>query len=288
MSNIEYILKLLHEKKIFEISLAGGEPFLHPDILEILSLCCEKYNFATIITTNTTLLKTSFIKKLAKFKNLAFVVSLEGFGEINDMIRGKGVFKKVDQVIKTLKENNLYVEISCTLTEKNISHYQDLLKYCNSLDVFCNFNLFKPFKRNHNSYILKPEKYFKFVEDVFKLKNFYKIGVPNAGAIFAYLEGQKYCDECYAINCAFTIDVEGNMVPCPALQTAGYYNKIKLPKFDENFINTWKNNHWLQRFRKGNLQECQVRSLIFSKDINGKDPYGINAFKKYQKTKRVS
>jgi len=283
INKIKYILKLLNDKKVFEISLAGGEPFLHPQIWDILALC-DQYNFATTITTNATLLSEPLIKKLAKFKNLAFVVSLEGIGRGNDVVRGKGVFEKVDQVIKSLKEKN-YVEISSTITKKNINHYRKLLEYSNSLDIFCNFNLFKPFKKNHKSYILEPNKYFKFVEDLFQIRNRYglKVSLPNAGAIFEYLKGQKKCNECYAIKCAFTIDVEGNMVPCPALQTAGYYNKIRLPKFDENFIDTWKNNHYFQKFRKGNLQECQARSYIFSKNIRGEDPYGINAFRRYQK-----
>jgi MoaA/NifB/PqqE/SkfB family radical SAM enzyme len=286
MNKIKYILKLLNDKKVFEISLAGGEPFLHPHILKILALC-RQYNFATIITTNATLLNESLIKKLAKFKNLAFVISLEGVGEINDMIRGKGVFEKVDQAIKKLKENNMYVEISSTITKKNINHLRKLLEYSSSLDIICNFNLFKPFKENHKSYILKPKQYFKFVEELFQFKKLHKskATLPNAGAIFAYLEEQKNYNECYAINCAFTIDVEGNMVPCPALQTAGYYNNKKLPKFDENFIDTWKNNQYFQKFRKGNLKECQARSYIFSRNINGEDPYGINAFKRYQRSK---
>lgn len=284
INKIEYILKLLNDKKIFEISLAGGEPFVHPQILNIL-LLCEQYDFATIITTNATLLTESLIKKLTKFKNLAFVVSLEGIGRINDVIRGRGVFEKVDQAIKNLQKNNLYVEISSTITKKNIKHYKELLEYVKSLDIFCNFNLFKPFKKNHKPYTLEPNEYFKFTEDLFKARHFSgaKVGLPNAGAIFGYLEGQKKCNECYAIMCAFTIDVEGNMIPCPALQTAGYYDNVTLPKFDENFIDTWKNNHHFQKFRNGNLQECQARSYIFSKNIKGKDPYGINAFQKYQK-----
>ena len=286
INRIERIFKLLNEKRVFEISLAGGEPFVHPQILDILSLC-EQYNFATIITTNATLLSESLIKRLAEFKNLAFVVSLEGIDRTNDIIRGRGVFKKVDQAVRNLKKNGIYVEISSTITEENIDRCRELVEYTKSLDIFCNFNLFKPFKKDHKPYILGPNKYFKFIEDLFEERNFSgaKVNLPNAGAIFAYLEGQEKCNECYAIMCAFTIDVEGSIVPCPALQSAGYYDEIFLPKFEENFIDIWKNNRHFQDFRKGNLRECRARSYIFNRNIKRNDPYGITAFLRYQKAK---
>jgi len=57
----------------------------------------------------------------------------------------------------------------------------------------------------------------------------------------------------------------------------------KLPEFDQNFLNSWKNNYYFKKFREGNLQECQACSYIFSGSIKGRDPYGIGAFLKYRK-----
>lgn len=71
------------------------------------------------------------------------------------------------------------------------------------------------------------------------------------------------------------------MVPCAFSQDAGYYDKIKLPKFDEDFVNTWETNEHFQAFRKGNLCECQARSYIFNKSLKKEDPYGVDDFKKY-------
>lgn len=62
------ILEILYKNKIFEINLTGGEVFLHPNILEVVETCCNKYNFATTVITNGTLLNEATIKKLEKFK----------------------------------------------------------------------------------------------------------------------------------------------------------------------------------------------------------------------------
>lgn len=286
INKIKRILKILDKEKVFEITLVGGEPFLHPKILEIIKLC-DKYNFATNIVTNALLLNESLIKKLTKFKNLAFLVSLEGVKEINDRIRGNGVFKKVDKAIKLLKRNKIYLEISSTINAENINYYREMIKYSTLLDVPCNFNLFKPFnKENHPELILKPDDYFSFVEDLFKLRMRYsKLGLTNA-AIVAYLTNKnnkkRWRNECRATLSGLTIDVNGNMVPCPSLQAAAYYDKIKLPQFNENFIKTWKDNRYFKEFRKGNLKECQARSYIFNKSVTAKDPYGVSAFLEYK------
>ncbi|MBL7053667.1 radical SAM protein [Patescibacteria group bacterium] len=283
MNKIKEILKILYKKNVFEISLVGGELFTHPNIWDILDLC-NNYDFAINIITNATLLDNKFIKKLAKFKNIVFLVSLEGVHMVNDKIRGIGVFKKVDKVLQNLKKHNIHVEISTTISKNNINNYQEIIDYSKSLDIPCNFNLFKPFHCSQKNLILDPDKYFNFVQDIFsqRLKNKAKIGLTNA-AIVSCLMCEKDRNECRATLSGLTINVDGKMVPCPFLKLAGYYNNNILPTFNKNFLNAWKNNFLFMKFREGNIKECQARSYIFSKNINGLDPYGIQEFKKYLK-----
>jgi len=278
LRKVRHILDILNEKGIFEINLTGGEFFLHPNALEIIRLCCEKYSFATMIVTNGTLFLTkSLIKNLLKFKNdLVFLISLEGVEKINDEIRGDGVFNKVNKTIRTLKKYNFYVEISSTINKLNINHYQELINYSKSLNVPLNFNLFKT---NQEFLVLTPYKYFRFVEKIFKRRNLYKenIGLTNA-AIASELTNHGKRKTCRATLSGLSIDVEGRMVPCPFLEEVGYYKRKNLPKFDKNFLKTWKNNYYFKKFRQGNLFECQACSYIFSGDVKGKDPYGIKSF----------
>jgi len=282
---VKFILDTLYKSKVFEITLVGGELFLHPDIEKIIKLCCDKYYFATTIVTNGTLLKSSLIKKLARFKDtLSFLISLEGVGEINDKIRGKGVFQTVDKVLRNLKKQSFYVEISTTINNFNINHCQELINYSRSLDVPLNFNLFKPFKNAQDYLILPPEEYFKFVKDIFEKRSSEKlnIGLTNA-AITAEILNMPKRNECKATLSGLTIDVKGRMIPCSFLSEIGYYNKQKLPVFNKNFLKTWRTNKHFKKFRSGNLRGCQACSYIFGGDTNKNSPYGVSAFKKYLK-----
>jgi len=109
----------------------------------------------------------------------------------------------------------------------------------------------------------------------------YKIGLSNA-AIIAELLSLAPRNECRATRSGMVINVDGRMLTCPSLVAAGYYRDDELPFFDGNFIENWRNHETFVRFRKNGLRECQARSFIFSKDVNGRDPYGITAFKEYR------
>lgn len=284
MRQLENILRILAEKNVFEINLVGGEFFLHPNALEIIRQCCLKYNFATTVITNGTFLTGNIIEKLEKFKNnLVFLISLEGVEENNDKIRGQGVFVKVDKAIKNLKRAGFYVEISSTINNVNISNYQEIVEYSDKLKVPVNFNLFKPFKSSQESLIIDPQKYFLFIDDIFRQrkKTGANLGLTNA-AIAANLTKNKRRKTCRATLSGLTIDVNGKMIPCAFLGEIGYYGKEKLPKFGEDFLEQWQNNKIFNRFRKGNTNECQACSYIFNGAVQKEDPYGLKAFLEYK------
>ncbi len=280
LKRIEEILKILKEANVFELNLVGGEVFLHPEFFKILELCVQK-NFAINIVTNGTFLNNTNIEKLKNCKNIAVLVSLEGIGEINDMIRGDGIFSTVDKGIKTLIANGIYVEISNTLTAKNVDYTGQIFKYAEGLGIACNFNLFKPFKDTHDELVLLPEKYFQTGINIARNRET-KSGLTNA-AIMSKLLKDENRDECRATLLGLSIDVEGKMVPCVSLKEAGYYEGKVLPVFDENFLDVWKNDVSFREFRKIGFKECQARAYIFNKDVCGLDPYGIKSFEKYLK-----
>ncbi|MDD3735463.1 MAG: radical SAM protein [Candidatus Pacebacteria bacterium] len=283
---VEFILDALYKAGVFEITLVGGELFLHPNVEEIIKLCCGKYSFGTTVVTNGTLLEPSLIKGLLRFRNtLSFLVSLEGVGEVNDKIRGKGVFQKVDKTLRLLKKEGFYVEISTTINNFNIEHYQRLIDYSKFLGVPLNFNLFKPFKDAHKNLILPPKKYFKFVKDIFekRLSEKLDIGLTNA-AITAELLNYPERNECRATLSGLTVDAQGRMVPCPFLSEIRYYDEAKLPRFNKDFLKIWRTDKYFNKFRKGNLKECQACSYIFKGNTKENNPYGVSAMKRYLKT----
>jgi MoaA/NifB/PqqE/SkfB family radical SAM enzyme len=84
------------------INIHGGEPFAYKHIDTLLRVVAER-QFDVLITTNGTLL-SNHLEELARLKNLAFILSIDGDEETHDRIRGKGTFQKIKRGITDLFE----------------------------------------------------------------------------------------------------------------------------------------------------------------------------------------
>ena len=276
------MVDLLIEKGVCEINLVGGEVFLHPDAERMIKYNAEKGLVQTIVT-NAIAMSPIMINEISQLSRIYIMVSLDGTEELHDDIRGKGQFAKVMKIIKQLKKKHVPVELLCTLNNKNILKIDEIVEFSSEIDIPINFNLFKPFSEKQQDLIVKPEDFFAAVEKLLKLRieKDYKIGVSDASLV-AHLLNLPPRNECTATLAGLVIDIDGRMVTCPYLVEAGYYQKEELPIFDENFIDHWKNHRVFVEFRNNGLRNCQARSFIFSQEVTGDDPYGIEAYQKYK------
>lgn len=276
------IIDELVENEIFEINLIGGEVFLNNDIFEMISYC-SSLNLPVNITTNATLLNKDSIRLISKHNYLRIYVSLDGFENTHDVIRGKDVFKKVDKNLRLLKEYNIDTGALCTLQNINIynEEYLRLIDYCRKMEISCSFNLFKPFKDSHSVLLPSPENYFKTSLKLIELiDQGYNISISNH-AFIDHLENKTESNECSATMRSINIDTNLRMIPCPGLLSAGYYKYDDLPIFDKDFVENWRNGKIFKSFRERGLKYCQLRSHIQGIDLGNPDAYSIEEFKKF-------
>lgn len=94
-----------------EVFFTGGEPFLHPEIMEMLELSLQ--DAPTTVLTNGTLINERAADRLAEIErrarySLELRVSLDHFDEqANDAIRGRGVFRQVMEALARLNRRGL-------------------------------------------------------------------------------------------------------------------------------------------------------------------------------------
>jgi MoaA/NifB/PqqE/SkfB family radical SAM enzyme len=103
----------LYKKGIRFILLVGGEPALRKDIL---MLADRIFPFVYVITNGT-------IKIPDEFKHRLYV-SMDGSRDINDSIRGGGVFSRI---IKNYSGDSRVI-INMTLTKDNYTELEDVIK----------------------------------------------------------------------------------------------------------------------------------------------------------------
>ena len=119
--------------------ITGGEPFLHPDLPQVVSEA-RRRSLAVNITTNGLLLKRhwSWLKE-SGVSSLSF--SLDGIGMVHDELRGQeGAYERTLKAIRLVRaESNIPCSVYCTVTNKNVHQLWQLYKVCLELGVTLDF-----------------------------------------------------------------------------------------------------------------------------------------------------
>lgn len=280
LKKFKEIIDILCYTNVYEINLVGGEVFCHENLYEMLEYLKNK-NMSITIVTNGFAIDDKWVDILSNISNLHLLLSMDGVGKIHDYIRGEGKYIKLQQTLNKLKQKKINVEILTTINSYNAEYIDEIIDYTKSTGIPANFNLFKPFQDKHNELILDPNVFFKIIEKILfkRVKEGYKLGVSDASLV-AYMLGLPERNECTATLAGLVITVDGKMLTCPYLLEAGYYKIDDLPDFDENYIEQWHNGKIFNEFRNNGLKNCQARSLIFSGNVKGNDPYSLEMYKK--------
>jgi sulfatase maturation enzyme AslB (radical SAM superfamily) len=107
------------------IFFTGGEPFLLPDIYDMLAYASQRVQ--TSVLTNAMIIRGPRLEKLKaiKHENLILQVSLDGgVAEHHDAFRGAGTWAKTVEGIKLLQAAGFDVRLSTTETPANTAHME--------------------------------------------------------------------------------------------------------------------------------------------------------------------
>lgn len=153
---------------LVEVKLTGGEPLLHPGILDILEFIREQ-NLRLTIETNGTLCSPELAKKIAACKGAFVSVSLDGpSAEIHEWVRGvKGSFSDALNGIGNIVQVGISPQIIMTVMRYNKDYLEDIVGLSESLGVgSVKFNIVQPSGRGKK---LKEDNETLLVEELIDL-----------------------------------------------------------------------------------------------------------------------
>lgn len=114
-----------------EIVLSGGEPFLHPNIIALLTKIGECFSQTPfIITTNGTLLDVPTLNCIEKFDNICVQISVDGATkETHERQHGHATFEKIIDVLEKIKHWPKHRKIlRMTISKLNYKESVDVAK----------------------------------------------------------------------------------------------------------------------------------------------------------------
>jgi MoaA/NifB/PqqE/SkfB family radical SAM enzyme len=115
------------------IRLTGGEIFLREDIFELLEFL-EEEGFVVSVVSNGLLINEENVKKISKLI-AGISISLDGFEESHNYLRGGNFYKKTLENIKLLKENKIIPSIKTAVFQKNINELDDFYAFLKKMGI---------------------------------------------------------------------------------------------------------------------------------------------------------
>jgi MoaA/NifB/PqqE/SkfB family radical SAM enzyme len=220
---IKKAIKEFADAGTFHWIFTGGEPLLRNDIGEIIKYL-KDFGIVVTLTTNGVLLK----KRLNEIKNVSYlVVSLDGPEEINDLVRGEGVFKQVIEGVKVVREKNIEVVLNSVISKANIEKkfygIKKILSIAEELNCKLNFSVIYKDKFNQKNLFNKKriESVFPVHKKIIKALDFIKKCKSKKPGLIMFsdpnieqLKILKSWKECYAGKLFCDLFPDGRVIPC--------------------------------------------------------------------------
>ncbi len=221
--------------------IVGGEPFMHPQLFEILEAHPDCY---FQIFTNGQFITDEKAKRLRKLGNVTPLISVEGSEIVSDERRGRpDVFSKTMQGVQNCLNNKVMTGVCTSLCQTN---FDDLLteKWVDRLIemgvMYTWFHIYRPMGPDANPQLcLSPEQQLKARQFVVEMRAKKPIVIIDA---YFDGEGQALCPAATGIT--NHINPWGDIEPCPIVQFATDNirdeSKTLFEKFNSPYLNDFR------------------------------------------------
>lgn len=273
------------------VTLSGGEAFLHKDIIEIAQYCREK-DLKISILSNLISLKDEQIEKLKSINISLVQVSLYSMNPVvHDTITTvKGSFKKTKSAIEKLVAADIPIQISCPIMKANKDGYNEVLDYAKQLKVKAQTDYIMMARADLDTSNLANrlslDETEVLIRDILEHDMSYREEVleqlPVSDEITFDIERykkQRVCGVGYD-NCCITAN--GDVYPC-----AGWQDFVLGNVFKQSLRDIWENSERVKELReitqasfpkciKCEARDYCARCLVRNYNESGGDMFKIN------------
>ena len=218
--DLQAMSKLITEAKEMGnafFGIVGGEPFMHPELLEIFEAHPDCY---FQVFTNGHFITDEVAKRLRKAGNVTPLISVEGTEIVSDERRGReGVLSKTMQGVQSCLNNRLLTGVCTSVCKTNIDELvtEEWTDRLIEMGVFYTwFHIYRPMGPDASPELcLTPEQQLRVREFVVEMRAKKPIAIVDA---YYDGEGKALCPAATGIS--HHINPWGDIEPCPIIQFA--------------------------------------------------------------------
>jgi MoaA/NifB/PqqE/SkfB family radical SAM enzyme len=222
--------------------ILGGEPFLHPQLLDIFAGHPDCY---FQVFTNGQLITNEVAREMRKIGNITPLISIEGTEIISDQRRGRlNVLSKSLDGIENCRRNHLITGVATSVCQSNIDELatESWLRRLIEMGVhYAWFHTYRVVGPNpHPELALRPEQVLRLRRFVVEMRSKLPIAIVDA---YWDDKGEALCP--MATGVSHHISPYGDVEPCPIIQFARETIHDNASIYD-----TFNNSAFLRDFRQ--------------------------------------
>lgn len=272
---------------IIHVTLSGGEPLLHKDIVGFLKKCRE-LELSVNVLSNLTLLTDDIISEMKRNILLSVQVSLYSMdAAVHDSItKLNGSFEKTKAGILRLCDEGIPVQISCPIIKQNKDSYVDVLHWgwAHNIGVATEPVIFAAY--DHSGCNLENRLPIEEVDDVLTVQM--QEGYAESFRKMAEEKEKLTRDDpiCSVCRYSFCVAANGKVFPC-----AGWQNNVMGDLNYQSVQEVWETSEKIQKLRTikrscfSRCVDCEDRGYCTvcmmwnsNENANG-DPFRINEYR---------
>jgi MoaA/NifB/PqqE/SkfB family radical SAM enzyme len=252
----ERLLRLVEEcigLGVFDLTIAGGEPLLHPNILDVISHSVNGGMRVGLLTNGLGLNRKmrDELERRTNNKNFIVQISLDSVDpEINDRTRGNT--RSVVENINAMKDSSLDLQIACVINKLNVKTAHHIIRTFYPIVKRYHFLNIQRTEQalKHPELLLDEHECFEFwmhlneyrkqfPEDLFLPSLRVQMragGIANIEPEFNVFDKASFdCQACSAGWTHINIDCDFNMLGCDIAKDFTYMGNLR----DQSFSEVW-------------------------------------------------
>ena len=288
------IIDELYNSGIFEMTLFGGEPLLHPEIEKICKYAYDSDLEVNIVTNGTLPDKCD---KISRYLNTAGV-SIHGFKKTHDkIVNFRNSYERALESLKIFIENGVNTSVCYTLINQNYEEAPEFVRYIfeNYEGVSgCVLDRFVPKGfgvKKRKKLEVGIEKINAMLDVLDSLSKEYKKGVTTGDGLPLCLirEDLRYIVQPCQAGVLFTsVTEDGDIKLCPASRTV--IGNLFVSSLEEIWNNEWYTKYRSFEWLPKRCKECDLFNVCYAgcKVSRNVEPYSYDIFlekyvEKYEK-----
>ncbi|MDI9624089.1 MAG: radical SAM protein [Methanothermobacter sp.] len=289
-------IDILADNGVTSLAFSGGEPSIHPNILDYISHARERGLYVAMATNGYILADEGRCQKFVD-AGLQFVqVSIDSLNpNVHDTFRGvKGSWKRACKAVKNFSAHDVFVEVAMTVTAENYHQIQGMIELASQLgaDWLMLFNFIPTGRGIENINLdISPSRRYRILRDAYYGNFNNGIQVLSTAPQFARVaEELNTCDNqiipthfynpeytnpdlrqladfiggCGAGRFYLSMEPNGDIYPCVFFP---HQDELKIGNIlEDDFEKLWKNNSILEVLRDreqlhGTCHTCKSKNI---------------------------